>query len=645
MGYSPRLDAPPVQVLSTIAKTTCHLSRAHGSIEVVFATTWKKKLTLYYKKVRKTMSIIRFSKSRRFWHFTLSSLFLLALFTLVFRLVTFFTADLALARLPGSLSLMDIVSLGSSRTKSVMAVIGDDLVKRNATGQRSLYLWLNFLGFLDVAYETLNLLLFACMAFLKPTKLDQALANLKVNEDDLNPPVSFDKTMAGTSEGSSDAGGVLPQRPLFIPRSRRESLTSTFRDVFDPTESVMCVLMSVMSPCSTLEGRKLFVDQLQSVRALVRNDRDIFVVDCGASRQPIDDTENVIYTDVSDHVHYVYFPEPNRVISLYWTSKYWIPLLFSSGLCGDYIYSLIFDGDSGVLFPPDFMLPPAEFLNKNPQIKALYIPVSESPGLVSWPNRFRERIQLMWIANIFGSSTHAGGYGVPQIWERNAFEMTCFNLEASRNIAPLRALSLKANGRMLLKDRSRSRMVSWLPANGAKPVLKRSRWKREERDMSFLGNIREWVEPASLLHLTSFMSKSAVFGEIVNTIFDAGRVFLVAALLLRDPLGFILVAVLVGFLSVIPLVINLLVSVRFEDHVGSKLAILLLVQPLAVSLVEIPRRIARVFKLKIIPFVFSNYEADVTIGEREEQQKTLPPVPPHPVPHWPTVWTVNNREV
>jgi hypothetical protein len=404
-------------------------------------------------------------------------------------------------------------------------------------------------------------------------------------------------------------------------------------------------MMSVMSPCATAEGKKLFIDQLQSMRALLEKDMDIFIVDCGVSRQPMDDTESVIYNEVSDKIHYVYFPEPNRLVSLYWTSKYWIPLLFSSGLCGDYIYSLVFDGDSGITFPPDFKLPPAEFLLNNPRIKAMYVPVSEVPGPIHWPERLRERIYLTWGFNIAGSTTHAGGHNIPQIWERNAFEMTCFNLPSHTNADPhvLRSLSLKANGRTLLSDRCKSRIIPWVQANGAKPVLGRRVWRGLEKDFSYFSNIRELIEPPSLLHVPSLLSKSAVFNEILNTTYDFFRIFLVGPMILRDPLGFGIVAGLMGFLSVIPLIFNLLVSVRCEDHLSAKIVFLLFVQPFSFLLLELPRRIIRLFKHKVIPFVFRRYEADVTIGEREEQLKDLPLVPPHPVPHWPSVWVTDPK--
>ena len=127
--------------------------------------------------------------------------------------------------------------------------------------------------------------------------------------------------------------------------------------------SLTCILMSVMSPCSTETGRKNFIEKLKSLRELVDSDSDIFIVDCGRSRQPIDNTEFVIYSQVSDQIHYVYFPENHRVLSLYWTSKYWIPFLFASNMCGDYIYTLI--TDETISFPKNFNLPPDEYLLKN----------------------------------------------------------------------------------------------------------------------------------------------------------------------------------------------------------------------------------------------------------------------------------------
>ena len=407
-------------------------------------------------------------------------------------------------------------------------------------------------------------------------------------------------------------------------------------------DPAICVLISVTSPCATAEGRLFFIEQLQSLRNLVENDRDIFVVDCGLARSPIDDTESVIYDEISDKIHYVYFPEPNRLVALYWTSKYWIPFLFTSHLCGDYIYSMILEGESGVVFPPDFKLPSSEFLLSNPGIKAMYIPVNELPSLVDWPTRLRERIHLFWLSNVLRSSTHAGGYGIPQIWERNSFEMTCFNLPAATNSDPsiYRSLSLKGNGRILLSERSKSRMIHWLPRNGAQPLLRKKSvgWEGQQPDIGFLSNVGELLDLPSLLHGVSVLSKSAILGEIVNTIFDSFRLFLLVALLIRDPVGLGAVALVVGVVSVLPLFINILLSVRFEDHLVGKTFFLILLQPLSLLLLELPRRVVRLFKLKFIPTLHRIYENDVSIGDREGQIRDLPIVPPHPVPHWPTVW-------
>jgi hypothetical protein len=663
LGYSPRMDSPPVQVLSTINRTTSRLTRAHGAVEVMFATTWRKRVSNYFKLRAKMMKTLRLSPFRRIMHLGITILLCLSLFVLLFRFVMFLSAELPLTkRLPGSLTILDVFNLGDSdRIGSVGSIIGDDFTADNTINQRVMYIWVICLAFLDVIWESWTLLVLGFMAMLRPTKL--TITRL-VSGDDLHPHVlkmeetrldttvgGFSSPMSGDSEVDMDASpgpqvNTIKLPSQFIPRSRRQSLTSSSIGNLDEVmvakdDPAICILLSVMSPCATADGKKLFVDQLQSLRNLVENDRDIFVIDCGFTRSPIDDTESVVYDEVSDKIHYVYFPEPNRVLSLYWTSKYWIPFLFTSNLCGDYIYTLILEGESGVVFPQDFKLPSADLLLGNPGIKALYIPINETPSLVEWPHRLRERIYLGWLSNILKSSTHAGDYGIPQIWERNSFEMTCFNLSAGTNSDPrvYKSLSLKANGRMLLRDRSKSLMAYWLPQNGAKPILRTPVWKGEKRDISFGSNVRELLEPASLLHATSFLSKFAIFDEILNSFFDAFRLFLIPAFLVRDPIGVAIVAIIVGLVSVLPLMITVLLSVRFEEHVTGKLFFLIILQPLSLVLLEIPRRVVRLFKHKFIPSIYRFYESDVSIGEREEQLGDLPIVPPHPVPHWPTVWT------
>jgi len=53
---------------------------------------------------------------------------------------------------------------------------------------------------------------------------------------------------------------------------------------------------------------------------------------------------------------------------------------------------------------------------------------------------------------------------------------------------------------------------------------------------------------------------------------------------------------------------------------------------------EIPQRTILLFTDRIGRSIFTKYENDLTIGEREEEYRDLPLVPPHPYPHWSSVW-------
>jgi hypothetical protein len=292
-----------------------------------------------------------------------------------------------------------------------------------------------------------------------------------------------------------------------------------------------------------------------------------------------------------------------------------------------------------VEFPPDFSLPKTQFLLDNPMIKAMYMPVDEPVLSGYFAEKLNERIRLLWLDNLTGSSMHAGGHHVPQLWERNAFEMTCFNLRASNDDDVDRVLSLEANGRALLKDRCNSRMTRWLPVNGSKPRRDWHHWAGVKRNVAITTILREFVDPSALLHLVSFLSMlPTVFIDISGILYDLFRVFLVGIMLLRDPIALAIVAVVSGLISVVPLFVNLLISLRYEDRRVGKIAFLLTLQPLYAILVAVPLRTVRFFKLKVIQVLFRTYESDVTIGEREEEFRDLPIVPPHPAPHWSTVW-------
>jgi hypothetical protein len=150
--------------------------------------------------------------------------------------------------------------------------------------------------------------------------------------------------------------------------------------------------------------------------------------------------------------------------------------------------------------------------------------------------------------------------------------------------------------------------------------------------------MHEFIDPSSFLHWPSVLSKLIILGEIANTFFDSIRIFLLPGLLIKDPIGFGIATAIVGIICILPYLVNLLVNIRYEDHRATKTLYVLLVLPFQLILKEIPRRTVCFFKEYVRDTVFTKYESDLTIGEREEQFRDLPIVPPHPNPHWSTVW-------
>ena len=676
-GYSPRLDSPPVAVVSTINGCTARLNRFNGTVEVLFSTTWRKRVQKYFELRAKHVRLMKLKWTPTLVHLFVSFVVIVGFYILAFRLVLEITTGPFLTNLPGGLTLTQIAGLGSDRTpSSITGVVEADLAQSNRQNRRFLFLWTEFSAFVDLYIETGLLVVLALIAMLRPTKLvageqmQKLTTPLSGNMDDTRLPNSSSDFSSATqfkrpddmSESDSPASilsspisrhpaHAIPapvpvarlRGPPFVVGSNRsmssmESYAEPGIQIETGSESLTCILVSVMAPCSTSSGKHDFVKKMKAIRAMAESDSDIFVVDCGRSREPIDDTEFVLYSQLSDKIHYVYFPEPHRVLSLYWTSKYWIPFLFSSNMCGDYIYSLIVD--DSVVFPSSFALPPAEFLLGNPKIKALYLPTAEGPS-PAWTQRMQERIAIVAQVTLSGSAMHAGETGIAQIWERNTFEMTCFNVAAKPDTSGLNhILNLKINDRHLLRDRGCSQVAVWLPQGGAKPIrsLPSSAWRGVSAGVSISENLREFVDPSSYLHLASVLTKPVIITELANSLYDAIRLFLLTSMVLRDPVGLGLVAALSVLLTLAPLLLNLIVSARYEDKLLLKLGYLFTVYPFQIVLYTLPLRVVKLFKLKVIPMVFKEFDNAVTIGEREVEFRDLPIVPPHPVPHWATVW-------
>jgi hypothetical protein len=58
----------------------------------------------------------------------------------------------------------------------------------------------------------------------------------------------------------------------------------------------------------------------------------IFVVDNGDSLHPVDNTSALV-RGVDPGIHYVYLPEANTTLALYWVNKIWIPYLHKNKKC------------------------------------------------------------------------------------------------------------------------------------------------------------------------------------------------------------------------------------------------------------------------------------------------------------------------
>ena len=670
-GYSPRMDSPPIAVVKTINECTSKMNRYNGTVEVLFSTTWRKRVQRYFSMRSENQALLAIRGSQRYVRSSVLGLIFIATYVLIFRFVAFLTSYPALTQMPGGITLLDLLGLseGDMTPSTIGGVISDDLSKDNRGRRHYLFLWVEWIAFLDMFIEAFLLIFAAAFSYLRITDVNKVMLHKSANSSKiLVNQTAFEDTQLPLDSVSGEGNRFgMPVHDLSesefspsylsLPSSRISAparslpkgvpqfpLPITLAWETDEEQSasssgsVTCVLMSVMAPCATKEGRDDFVAKLNALRALVDSEQDIFVVDCGRTREPIDNTEFVIYSKVSNKIHYVYFPEPNRVLALYWTSKYWIPFLFASNMCGDYINSLIVD--DSVLFPDNFELPPASYLLRNPKIKALHIPVEERPTGLASTKRMVEQIVLTATCNISGTAMHAGSVSVPQLWERNTFEMTCFNLTDDQSFPRNRQLDLCMNGRNLLRDRGESVIGVWLCQGSVKPVMdsQTSQYKGFAEDFSICSNIFELIDPSSFLHKGSLAAKPVVFIELLNVFYDTFRLFLITGMLLRDPLGFTFVAVIAVSVSLLPLLINLAACVRYHDHHMFKLLFLFAIYPVQTILFTVPVRVVKLFKHKIIPTLMKKTDNAVSLGEREVEFRDLPIVPPHPVPHWPTVW-------
>jgi hypothetical protein len=545
---------------------------------------------------------------------------------------------------------------------NIISIMINDLIANNPLDRMTLFMWCMFLGYLDVVYETFILLILCPFSILRAADPNRLVPQPTMLEKFSTRAISFLNKTRATSNSeefehidspvASSIGSVIA-----VGKTIHEPTTAEDDPIILPSDSVTCIMMSVMNPCATEQSKESFVGVLKSIRSIAEFDVDIFVIDCGATREPIDNTEYVIKTEVSQKIHYVYYPEPDRTAALYWTSKFWIPNLFNAGMCGDYIYTVITDEcmmfpdrDEMMLAVSRPLLPSSEYLMNNPDVKAYYIPFrDEVRNVVSagWIKRLGERVHIASMQKFCNTALDTGSFSTVQLWERNTFEMTCFkrNCNVDRNLNQLpQLLSWRQNCLELQLDRGASKIHYWVGPNTTTDDL--PELINSSPDI-FIGQkpigsvckyVYELINPSSLFHGPSFVHKMIILPEVINAVFDCIRLFIIPGFVFRDPLGFAVTTAVVSIVMIIPYIAAILLNHRYEVDKSKKIAILVFVYPFVFILKVLPIRAARMIK-DILSHLILSDGTDMTIEEREEELRDLPPVPPHVAPHWSTLWT------
>jgi hypothetical protein len=396
-----------------------------------------------------------------------------------------------------------------------------------------------------------------------------------------------------------------------------------------------CLMIACHCSTMTIERCETFSNTLRSALA-VFPPHHIFVCDNGPTIHPQDETQ-FIAKQVNPLINYVYIPEGNKTFAFYWTNKHWIPFLAKCGVVPNFTYAVIIDDD--VPLPSDLHIP-HEHLKKDSNIKAVHFPITATTPDGKPPVLVRCQdieYKLAAVHKLFQASLSRAlsCHGAIALWDREAMGEVFQEHDTVFNGEDLYM------GLCLLRKRDSSTIIScaqtivptYAPDTWA--VLFRQRvksWELTSHKKSFTFLV-EIINPVSFCHVASLCLKPYFIQELLTVLLDWLRVFLLMGLLLRDTLGLLLMTMFFTGVQYFQLSLFQFVVLRDRKDLRSSFFTVLMF-----PLYKLCNLFFRVCALCQNILVYSHERKGIKISVREDEIRDVPPLPPHYLVDWFTIW-------
>jgi len=524
--------------------------------------------------------------------------------------------------------------------------------------------WIDYLIFADIFLDT-GIFIIACIAvkwpkapvFSKHLQDQIAQAVLEKSDEDLIaesvvPPLSPDPINTTSIERGPEK--LTLQLPSHEDSESEFDYSSESALTEDGTESQLsfilnqtvsidtCLMIACHCSTMTVERCETFSNTLKSALAVFPPSH-IFVCDNGPTIQPQDATQFVA-KQVHPDINYLYIPEGNKTFAFYWCNKYWIPFLARCGVVPNFTYALIIDDD--VPLPADLHIP-HEHLRQDTRIKAVHFPITATtpdgnpPLLVNCQD---VEYKLAAVHKLFQATMYRSlsCHGAIALWERKCMGEVFHGHDTVFNGEDLYM------GITLLRKRDDSKIISsaqtivptYAPDNF--PVLFRQRvksWELTSHKKTFTYLV-EVINPVSFFHLPSLCLKPYFMQELLTILLDWLRIFLICGLLLRDTLGLLLMTAFFTVLLYMQLVLFQFVILRERKDLRSSFFTIFMF-----PFYKFMSLIFRVCALCQNILVYSKERKNLPIKVREDEIRDIPPLPPHHLVDWFSVWEGPGEEL
>jgi|LauGreDrversion4_2_1035121.scaffolds.fasta_scaffold11622_3 hypothetical protein len=505
--------------------------------------------------------------------------------------------------------------------------------------------WIDYLIFADIFLDT-GIFLIACIAVKWPKApvfskhlQDQIAQAVLDKADEVEHVVPVEKQLPGDEPPVG-----IKQLTLDIPNDDTDFDISLSADgtesqlsfILNQTVSIdTCLMIACHCSTMTVERCETFSNTLKSALAVFPPSH-IFVCDNGPTIQPQDATQFVA-KQVHPDINYLYIPEGNKTFAFYWCNKYWIPFLAKCGVVPNFTYALIIDDD--VPLPSDLHIP-HEHLRQDTRIKAVHFPITATtpdgnpPLLVNCQD---VEYKLAAVHKLFQATMYRSlsCHGAIALWERKSMGEVFHGHDTVFNGEDLYM------GITLLRKRDDSKIISsaqtivptYAPDNF--PVLFRQRvksWELTSHKKTFTYLV-EVINPVSFFHLPSLCLKPYFMQELLTILLDWLRIFLICGLLLRDTLGLLLMTAFFTIMLYLQLLLFQFVILRERRDLRSSFYTILMF-----PFYKFMSLIFRICALCQNILVYSKERKNLPIKVREDEIRDIPPLPPHHLVDWFSVW-------